>query len=128
MNTFKTQEELHRFLLDGGTIEYIESGDDNVILSYQDGQICYQDGRKASFHFSKPDEWKPYIKKEWYEEIPEGGVWCSREGYSAICLIKGYKDGYLFGEDGKPMHDLLNEIHPITKEFYEEIGKHIYEH
>jgi len=121
MNTFKTQEELHRFLLEGGTIEYIESGDDNVILNYQDGQICYQDGRKASFHFSKPDEWKPYVKKEWYEQIHEGGVWCKNSDDNIIEVIKFTKK------------DLITEYvkkhyQPITKEFYEEMGKHIYEY
>jgi len=121
MNTFKTQEELHRFLLDGGTIEYIESVDGNTILSYQDGQICYQDGRKASFLFAMPEEWKPYVKKEWYEQIPEDGVWCCIENEGEVNHIFKYrKDTYMTKID-------LSKCKPITKEFYEEMGKNIYE-
>jgi len=131
MNTFKTQEELHRFLLDGGVIQYTESND---LFLYQNGFIVNRyTGKKCAYLFTKPEDWRPYVKKEWYEQIPDGGVWCIGvwriyEAYSTICLIKEYKDGYFFGENGKPMSYFLNEIKPITKEFYEEMGKHIYEH
>jgi len=120
MNTFKTQEELHRFLLEGGTIEFI--GTDDIILNYQDGHICYQSGRKSSFHFGKPEEWKPYVKKEWHEQIPEGGVWCYVVNEGEIMHIFKYtKDMYMTKTD-------LKNTMPITKEFYEDMGKHIYEH
>jgi len=126
MNTFKTQEELHRFLLNGGVIQDTESND---LFLYKNGFIVNRyTGKKCAYLFTKPEDWMPYVKKEWYEQITDGGVWCSREGYYTICLIKEYKDGYLFGENGEPIHDLLNEIKPITKEFYEEMGKHIYEY
>jgi len=122
MSAFKTQEELHRFLLDGGSIIYApDSMESDVILSYKEGSICYQDGRNANFIFNRVDEWKPYLKKEWYEQIPEGGVWCYMETEGEVNHIFKYrKDTYMTKTD-------LGKCKPITKEFYEEIGKHIYE-
>jgi len=124
MNTFKTQQELHRFLLDGGAIQYTETND---IFLYKDGFIVNRDtGKKCVFLFTKPEDWKPYVKKEWYEQIPDGGFWCSVYGNHNIVLVESSSDGILYnrGLNAVPISD---EIKPITKEFYEEMGKHIYE-
>lgn len=93
---FKNQEEMWRHLLSGGCIRGRSDGQ-NCYIKFHNGRlskfkitndsyIC-----NAMFCFSRPSEWIEYIKKEWYEKIPEQGVlcWVNKEK-TKIDVIKGY--------------------------------------
>jgi hypothetical protein len=129
MNAFKTQYELHKHLLDGGSVVGV---DDNPchIYKYIDGSIKdVATMKNCTWLFNCPEEWMPYVKKEWYEDIPEGGVWCSYdESISIICLITKYEDGCVYANNKNLLSSRISKIKPITKEFYAEMAKHIYEY
>lgn len=64
---FKTTQDIWEYLISGGMI--IGDYSNTPIIKLENGNLKEITGKIAYYAFELPEKWKPYIKKEWYENI-----------------------------------------------------------
>lgn len=68
-DSFKSQQEIWEYLVNGGTIET-----NNGTYRFKDGYIVNSKGIRVGLYFRNPKDFKKHIN--WYDNIPEEGILC----------------------------------------------------
>lgn len=129
-NSFKTQQEIWQYVLEGGKVRSKVS---NNIYYFKDGFLTKhnlenKDNREhaTELHLRKADQWEKYVEPpKWYENIPEQGVLCwvdynNHPDIKCMVLVKSF-DGV---KDVRSVDDLYYDTAtPVTEE---EVKQFIY--
>lgn len=73
--TFSSQQEIYQWLAIPGNKVISELG--AIVGFNESGQMfTFSDDCSENWYFSEPTDWKKYVKKEWWKNIPDHGVLC----------------------------------------------------
>ncbi len=101
-NYFKTQQEVMRYVLDGGTVVFRNGGP----IKFVDGTLNHT----VYYSFADPEYWQPYIepkpkleKNQFMQQSDDGQNWISLDDSKAILRVPTmkfirfylYEDGHL---------------------------------
>lgn len=77
---FSSQQEIWKYLVEEEGRKVVMIGDETRVLGFKDGVMhnFYVNGFEGVHDatLAIPSNWKPYVEKLWYENIPEQGVLC----------------------------------------------------
>ena len=74
---FSSQQEIWKYLLEEEGRRVYGNNEPGTTVGFNNGTLWdWKENKRSYACFIVPEVWKPYIEKQWYENIPKHGILC----------------------------------------------------